>query len=98
MEAVRDTINDGMGEVTQKAREVDVSRRTMLRLVQEDLQLSSYKRTPKQALVELSDLCGIPETGVSRAREKNRTEWWWLQQRGARCPTAGATQKSCKHP
>ncbi len=72
MEAVRDTINDGMGEVTQKAREVDVSRRTMLRLVQEDLQLSSYKRTPKQALVELRDLCGIPETGVSLGQREEQ--------------------------
>jgi len=52
VEAVRKAVEEKRGKVTIRglAREFSTSRRTMDRLVKEDLGLKSYKRTPRQAL------------------------------------------------
>ncbi len=52
MEAIKYKINEKNAKATIKglAREMDMSKMTMRRLVRDDLGLKSYKRMPRQAL------------------------------------------------
>ena len=76
MDTVKEAINDRHGKVTIRglAREFNVDKRTIGRLVHEQLNLKSYKRTRRQGLKEVDKekrICGSKKI-VTKLKQKPR--------------------------